>query len=349
MRKSPSPRRHLTTPEPDDRTVAPTSFYASTKDTTAGSSHTKYHPPAPDYRPAKASPLKSIRASDENISELINNDSFPDANDSVWAQYLTNDAKAIASDIPPPLPSTVQINGRDEREERDWWDPVLGEGSQRPGPGFLHSGFERALNDTYGDHLYDVELDDQCIQELSSRAPTDDVQSTTSPTVSPCADFSPPSLEEVITAKPHTEALYSPRTNSWAFVRIGEGILPLTNHDPVRHSPLPNEQRRISSGNCLQLSENLTHHLHLYPSLATGESLNPSFEMNPMIHQPEDCNGLDVYACCQCPSYIVVSRPIPGVLPFELLRNVYKDKLDNPALGMTGHQTAIRAFDVLLR
>jgi ubiquitin carboxyl-terminal hydrolase 25/28 len=64
-------------------------------------------------------------------------------------------------------------------------------------------------------------------------------------------------------------------------------------------------------------------------------------------HEPEG-NLLDLYVCCQCSLYCVVSDVIPGVIPQRTFEAFVKEKLDHPHLGKTPKISLAMALDTVL-
>ena len=54
---------------------------------------------------------------------------------------------------------------------------------------------------------------------------------------------------------------------------------------------------------------------------------------------------LDLYVCCQCSFYCVVSGVIPGVISRKYIDEVIRDKRNNPPVGKTGDQAVVSALD----
>jgi ubiquitin carboxyl-terminal hydrolase 25 len=57
---------------------------------------------------------------------------------------------------------------------------------------------------------------------------------------------------------------------------------------------------------------------------------------------------LDLYICCQCSFYCVVSDVIPGVIPLRALDALVQDKTQNPAPGMAPEVSVFTAWDTIM-
>ncbi|GJJ13561.1 hypothetical protein Clacol_007816 [Clathrus columnatus] len=58
---------------------------------------------------------------------------------------------------------------------------------------------------------------------------------------------------------------------------------------------------------------------------------------------------LDIYICCQCSVYVLCSGLIPGVIPVKHLEQLVQERSEHPAVGQTGPDAAIQAFDTTLK
>ena len=57
---------------------------------------------------------------------------------------------------------------------------------------------------------------------------------------------------------------------------------------------------------------------------------------------------LDLYVCCQCSLYVLVSGVIPGVIPVKFVDEFTTDKEQNPPPGKTGQQYAFTGWETIL-
>jgi ubiquitin carboxyl-terminal hydrolase 25/28 len=65
------------------------------------------------------------------------------------------------------------------------------------------------------------------------------------------------------------------------------------------------------------------------------------------IQQPEG-ELLDLYVCCQCSLYCVVSDVIPGVIPLRTFEAFMQEKEENPHVGKTPVVSLATALDTIL-
>ncbi|KAF9469591.1 hypothetical protein BDZ94DRAFT_1151478 [Collybia nuda] len=128
---------------------------------------------------------------------------------------------------------------------------------------------------------------------------------------------------------------------------------------------------------------NKTHHFHKYEKAIDSHKLTPPFrqeewEAMENVKQrrrgqtivmddidienlsPEDLDMadredveeegklLDLYMCCQCSFYCVVSSVIPGVIPRKSFDEFIRDKRNNPQPGRTGEQAVALGFETLI-
>ncbi|KAF8079191.1 hypothetical protein FPV67DRAFT_101469 [Lyophyllum atratum] len=209
----------------------------------------------------------------------------------------------------------VTIEGRDEYEEKHWWDPRLREKEQRPGPGILPPVLAEELHDP--DHtLFSVSvtppdtkmpavvpslplvLSSDAASDAqptptpprnawsspppSSAAPTSPVPSTSTTAPPP----PPPTENDVRTAVPHPNAYYCPKENGWVILSWKSSNVspPLAQtFKDSDHRPLPDKERRRRMVSCIgdegQLfgRANRTHHFHKYPKAVDSHKLTPPF------------------------------------------------------------------------
>ncbi|KAI0363306.1 cysteine proteinase [Pilatotrama ljubarskyi] len=220
----------------------------------------------------------------------------------------------------PGATRKIAIDGRDENEELRWFDPAVH--ALRPGPGVLPPLLADVLHDP--DHaLYSVS--------------TQPHPPSTTPHV--------PSADEVRTAIPHPNAYYCREHNGWVFLLWrSSSVLPPLIKDP--ETPLPDQARRKRTTSCVGDGEqpfgpaNLTHHWHRYEKAVDATKLNPPYTHGELL--------LDLYLCCQCSMYCLVSDVIPGVIPASLADAFTRDKLSHPAIDKTPRATAVAGWETIL-
>ncbi|KAH9911282.1 cysteine proteinase [Epithele typhae] len=160
------------------------------------------------------------------------------------------------------------------------------------------------------------------------------------------ADIPPahlPTQDEVRTAVPHPNAYFCREDNGWVFLqwRSSSVLPPLV--DPA--ASLPNQARRKRTQSCVGDGEqpfgqaNVTHHWHQYPKAVDATRLNPPYARSDLL--------LDLYLCCQCSTYCLVSDIIPGAIPAHLLNALVEDKLTNPAIDKTPRATVVAALETI--
>jgi ubiquitin carboxyl-terminal hydrolase 25/28 len=69
------------------------------------------------------------------------------------------------------------------------------------------------------------------------------------------------------------------------------------------------------------------------PSLTVDDSHEPEGEL------------LDLYVCCQCSLYCVVSDVIPGVIPQRTFEAFVKERLDHSQVGKTPQMSLAIALE----
>ncbi|KAI0937423.1 hypothetical protein AcV5_005336 [Taiwanofungus camphoratus] len=307
--------------------VATSSFYSSAN-TPLGSSHTGYIAPTPSpYREpqlVQEDPIPELAPSTGSKSWL-DNGAWGDTGQTPWDQHVDSGwAGGMWGDT--STTRKVAIDGRDLDEELHWWDRTVREKCARPGPGILPPTLADALHDP--DHaLYSVSV---------SQPP---------PGTSPLA----PTPDDVRTAIPHPNAYYCKEHNGWVLLlwRTSSVLPPLAR---TFESPLPDLARRKRTDSCVGDGEqpfgqaNATHHWHRYERAVDARKLNP-----PFVHGEE---LLDLFVCCQCSKYCLVSQVIPGIIPAKLVDEFTRDKFAHPspdrnakASVLTGWETVVTIIE----
>jgi ubiquitin carboxyl-terminal hydrolase 25 len=382
---APKPRRPLPTPGKDGHTPIPaSSFYASKSDITAkseGSSHTMFAPPQspPPYHKIKeTTPFREPElVDDEPVPPLIAPDSWGPVEttpwDSAWSGYWENGAS-----------KKVDIDGRNNEEECNWCDEAMREKYKRPGPGVLPPLLSHCLHNP--EHtLYSVTA---TAPPLKNPTPSSSAPSSSPPSVASSSSLShsvPPSADEIRTAVPHPNAYYCKEHNGWVLLYwCSSSVLPPIVPSYHFEHPLPDQTRRKRTSSCIGSEDqatgraNRTHHFHKYAAAVDARTLNIPFkrseweaearqkrrnrsvtlrlegnegETSTKGEKAEGPEGdfLDLYVCCQCSIYCLVSRHvIPGVIPLRRVEEFVKDKTDNPPLGKTSAMAVVSGWETII-
>ncbi|KAJ6463744.1 hypothetical protein DFH09DRAFT_1226880 [Mycena vulgaris] len=273
----------------------------------------------------------------------------------------------------------VKIDGRDQREEENWWDPHRNT-ENRPGPGILPPLLADTLHNP--DHtLYSVAFTPPDIQPGASPPPSQ-ASSSSASTITPSPP-DPPSFEEVRASIPHPDAYYCPKDNGWVVLIWGYSDTPpklARSFEASSHCPLPRPIHR-SPENCLDSTANETHHFHKYEKAVdahdlevplrfdqwdtietvkqkrrVGTVLPEELDLGKIGAEDEDKMDvdeqegplLDLYVCCQCMFYLVRSPVIPGVIPRPLWDDLLKEKKASPQPGKSPERSIALAMETLL-
>ena len=180
----------------------------------------------------------------------------------------------------------------------------------------------------------------------------------------------PPSADDVRGSIPHPNAYYCPRHNGWVLLlwRFSDVNPPISKS--FNGHPLPDIARRRNTHSCVSenpqsvAQANKTHHFHHYPAAVDASNIAIPFKHADWEHHsctksqcqqavPVDSPNLgslgftvddshkleqellDLYVCCQCSLYCVVSGVIPGVIPQRTFEAFVKERLDHPPVGKT--------------
>src|ERR1700722_15130633 len=190
--------------------------------------------------------------------------------------------------------SKVPIDGRDEEEEKYWWDPAVRERCQRPGFGMLPPVLAEKLHNS--DHsLFSVSVTPPDIKFpdlpptpnlLTSRDQNTDSQPSSSTSTPRSPPPPPPTPDDVRMAAPHPHAYYWTRENGWVLLlwKSSSVFPPLAkSFKKSRHAPFSDQNKRKRTGSCIGEDEqpfgqvNKTHHFHLYRKAVDAHHLNPPF------------------------------------------------------------------------
>ncbi|CAL1693817.1 unnamed protein product [Somion occarium] len=377
-------RRPLPIPN-EPKTVPPATFYGTSASISTnaapGSSRTNYQAPVPKLAPSYREPEL---VEDEQIPALVpatnwgepTSVNWSDPAPGPWPDLLTGWADSLKK---------VDIDGRDDNEEENWCDPAVQEQSKRPGPGMLPPRIECHLS-APPDRLWSVTMKSLPAQrnEASRSSASPSYGSSSPPPNAPNAsNFTPPSMEEVRMAIPHPNAYFSNEQNGWVLILwCSSSVLPPFASSFTPTHPLPDQSRRKRTSSCVGDGEqpfgqaNKTHHFHRYERAVDARTLNPPFRRNEWeedetrkrrrrkmtiventdnVPAPEEelttrSGGdlLDLYICCQCSVYCLVSQVIPGVIPLKFLEEFTKEKLNNPSISRTSRATALQAWETVL-
>ncbi|KAI0801543.1 cysteine proteinase [Fomes fomentarius] len=250
----------------------------------------------------------------------------------MWGEYNpendpwgTIDSNLNSWGEPNTTSRKMAIDGRDENEEIHWYDVALRAKCARPGSGVLPPLLADMLHDP--DHaLYSVSPE------------------VHPPLVTPTSPHTP-TADEVRTAIPHPNAYYCREHNGWIFLLWrSSSVLPPLVKDP--ENPLPSQTRRKVTNSCVGDAEqpfgqaNLTHHWHRYEKTVDASKLNPPYTHGELL--------LDLYLCCQCSTYCLVSDVIPGVISLDIVKNFTEEKIAHPALDKTPRATALAGWETVL-
>lgn len=310
--------------------VPPTNFYGTptlpTRSNTLGSSHTAYIPPgdppayasSPGFREPELIPDEPLPDfTPSNAQTWPEKAPYPDPSwdGADWDGYTDNITSVNAwapenmrfdpMDYMSTAKSLVDIDGRDELEEKNWWDTTLVLRNQRPGPGMLPPILAEDLHDP--DHsLFSVIVTPPEIHvpiPAPPPAPLNDLPLTAPPTqaawtspasvpapmasavplTSASASPPPPTEDDVRTAVPHPNAYYCPKENGWVILSWKSSSVPLPLAKSFQHSdrhPLPSQSRRRHTHTCISAeAANKTHHFHKYDKAVDSHKLTPPFHL----------------------------------------------------------------------
>jgi ubiquitin carboxyl-terminal hydrolase 25 len=238
----------------------------------------------------------------------------------------------------------VLIDGRNLETELAYWDPAVRARDPRPGPGWLPPLLLPELS--CDNALYIVLPNDSTIIG-PSRAPAGGNGDVDPPPLPPPV----PSPDEIRAAVPHAHAHYRAHDNSWVvIITRRSSVLPSVLPTAMSGRVLPGRERRAKAHSCAADDSgtaqfgpsNFTHHFHRYEDSVDPLSLNP-----PVNGLPGDA-PMHLFVCCQCTLFVLVSRPIPGLIDYNLMQLVTADKMASPPLGKSQEDGVMTAWETLL-
>ena len=302
-----------------------TSFYGTATSKAHGSSHTGYIAPEPSpFREPELVEEEPIPSGAQAfVPTAVWGDSNTWGDTNSWGN-LANVTSTFESWGEPTATNKIAIDGRDEHEELNWYDPTVRAASFRPGPGVLPPRLVDMLHDP-----------EHALYSVSPRQPD--------PLVTPAPPHLP-SADEVRTAVPHPNAYFCREHNGWVFLLWkSSSVLPTLVKDP--ETPLPSHDRRKRTSSCVGDGEqpfgqsNVTHHWHKYEKVVDATKLNPPYTHGDLV--------LDLYLCCQCSMYCLVSDVIPGVIPLSLVNDFTQERFNHPAMDKTPRATVVAAWETI--
>ncbi|KAF9245638.1 hypothetical protein BU15DRAFT_85365 [Melanogaster broomeanus] len=271
------------------------------------------------------------------------------------------------------------IDGRDKYQEEHWWDASIREQAKRPGPGVLPPYLADLLHNP--DHsLFSVSVDTPDIKPIASSAQEggDTGPSFQPPSVDDLT-YSIPHPNAYYCRKHNGWVLLQWKSSSM-LPPLAKSFVP----DP--ETPFPDLTRRKRTNSCVGEGEqlfgqvNMTHHFHRYEKAVDALKLDPAFRRSEwgistlkkqrrrkvtslnldtvslndksdgvMEEDPEEEGDLlDLYVCCQCSLYCIVSDVIPGVIPVKYIEEFTRDRGDDPAPGRKREESVVSGLETFL-
>ena len=302
-------------------------------------------------------------------TDTWNTDATPWDSTSTWAQPLGGS--------PSQGPS---IDGRDKFEEEHWWDASTRDLHKRPGPGVLPPYLADLLHNP--DHsLFSVSVDAPDLKPLaSSSQESGDVGPPSQPPSMDDLTYTIPHPHAYYCRK-HNGWVLLQWKSSTMMPPLAKSFVP----DP--DTPFPDLARRKRTTSCVGEGEqpfgqiNLTHHFHRYEKAVDALKLDPAFRrseweifvqkkqkrrkmtslnldaisldkmsddaMEDSVPE-EEGDLLDLYVCCQCSLYCIVSEVIPGVIPVKYIEEFTRERWDNPTAGRNREESVVSGLETFL-
>ncbi|KAL4250299.1 hypothetical protein ABKN59_003113 [Abortiporus biennis] len=382
-RPLPTPAEHKAVPTSSFYGTTTGSTQPHNRDSYLGSSHTGYIAPTaspPSYARETSSfrePELVVCTEEDEIPGLL-----PITDDNYASSWPTQpDYSPWARGWDATASKKIDIDGRDEDEEDKWWDKETLERCNRPGPGVLPPLLSDLLHNP--EHtLYSITASaPMTARTATATAPSSSPSAPVPYPYAPSADEIRTAIPHpnAYYCKEHNGWVLL----SWC----SSSVLPTLAPSFVPSSPLPDQTRRKYTLSCVSDGEqpfgqsNRTHHFHRYPRAVDARSLTTPFKRADweedqirkrkrrkvtLVLDPSEVSQamkdysmqdekddepegdlLDLYICCQCSTYCLVSEVIPGVIPPKFLEEVAKEKFAHPALDRTPKATVIAGLETI--
>ncbi|KAH7886262.1 hypothetical protein F5I97DRAFT_2027572 [Phlebopus sp. FC_14] len=308
-----------------------------------------------------------------SVNDAWNTGTTPWDSGNAWTQWYDSGNAGTSST------KLVDIDGRDMQEEERWWDASMREKCGRPGPGVLPPYLAELLHNS--EHsLFSVSITTPDIKPATSSQENGEASSSFQPPSLEDLTYSIPHPNAYYCRKHNGWVLLQWKPSSM-LPPLAKSFVP----DPS--APFPDLSRRKATSSCVEEGEqpfvptNKAHHFHYYEKAVDAHKLDPAFrradwEITAQKKQkhrkitslnldelsfdkisedklgegPEDEEGdlLDLYVCCQCSVYCIVSDVIPGVIPAKYMEEYMRDRWDNPAPGRKREESVVVGLETFL-
>ncbi|KAI6048070.1 hypothetical protein EDC04DRAFT_2886852 [Pisolithus marmoratus] len=294
-----------------------------------------------------------------------------------WAQHYDSGGYTVSAS------KLVDIDGRDPQEEENWWDASVRERCNRPGPGVLPPYLAEMLHNP--EHsLFSVSVTPPGIKPdvkfgSASRDGGDTGLNFEPPSKDDLIHAVP--HPNAYYCRKHNGWVLLQWKSSTILPPLAKSFVP----DPM--APFPDLAHRKRTNSCVGDAEqpfgpaNKTHHFHRYEKAVDAHKLDPAFRRagweradlkkerrrkitslnlmdfsvdkmleDPMAEDEEEEEGdlLDLYVCCQCSVYCIVSDVIPGVIPTKFLEEYTRDRWNNPPPNRNRDESVVSALETFL-
>lgn len=271
------------------------------------------------------------------------------------------------------------IDGRSKLEEEHWWDASMRDLYKRPGPGVLPPYLADLLHNP--DHsLFSVGVDPPDLRPhtSSSQEGGDPVPPFQPPSVDDLTYTIP--HPNAYYCRKHNGWVLLQWKSSTIMPPLAKSFV------PDAETPFPDLVRRKRTTSCVGGEQpfgqaNLSHHFHRYDKAVDALKLDPAFRRSEWeisvqkkqkrrkvtslnldaisldklsdvamedLTSEEEGDLLDLYVCCQCSLYCIVSEVIPGAIPVKYIEEFTRERWDNPAPGRNREETVVSGLETFL-
>ncbi|KAG6331493.1 hypothetical protein ID866_7598 [Astraeus odoratus] len=298
-------------------------------------------------------------------------------NNAAWPQYYDQGGYNVSAS------KLVDIDGRDVQEEENWWDASVRERCKRPGAGVLPPYLAEMLHNP--EHsLFSLSVTPPDIRPDVKSASTSRDGSDEGPSFEPPSSddiiHAVPHPNAYYCRKHNGWVLLIWKSSSM--------LPPLAKSfvaDPC--APFPDLIRRKRTSSCVGAADqalkqaNKTHHFHYYEKAVDSLKLDPAlrragwekedqkkekrrkitslnldaFSIDQISAgnldedvDEEEGDLLDLYVCCQCSVYCIVSDVIPGVIPVKFMEEFVRERWDNPPPNRNREESVVSGLETFL-
>lgn len=304
--------------------------------------------------------------------------------ESGWSNNTQGNWASASSWMPETLKANVPIE-RSANEEAEWWKDN-GRPGPGCLPSMVEAQLHDADHTLFSVIAQQPKVPTSApapssTPQPSTAASTPAAASSSSPPSSQEAHSGPPHVppsdEEIRKAVPHPHVYYCPKDNNWTLIQwLSSAVLPRLTAAAEKKYRLPTQHYRARLDCLTTGKDNKTHHFHKYTQAVDSARLQPPYrdiheaaavrekhrrtaiidaDINVDKMQIEEVNNaleetgflLDLYVCCTCARYCIVSPPIDGIVKGSVWASFIADRRENPQVGRSKEDSVCKSVTAL--